>query len=66
MKKVLKFGSLLGLMLTIYPPVMFIMGDVELDRMKWAMGLGMVLWFVTAPFWINKKREDGRQETEGN
>jgi hypothetical protein len=54
MKKILKSGSLLGLMLTIYPPVMFYMGDVNLDRMKWAMGIGMLLWFVTAPFWINK------------
>ncbi|MFN3999283.1 hypothetical protein [Algoriphagus sp.] len=60
MKTLLKFGSLLGLMLTIYPPVMFYMGDVDLDRMKWSMGIGMVLWFVTAPFWINKSSAQGK------
>lgn len=56
MKMLLKFGSLLGLMFTIYPPILFFKGDMELDRMKWAMGIGMLLWFLTAPFWINKKQ----------
>lgn len=60
MKTFLKFGSLLGLMLTIYPPILFFMGDVDLDRMKWSMGIGMLLWFVTAPFWINKSVNNGQ------
>lgn len=60
MKTFLKFGSLLGLIFTIYPPIMFFMGDVDLDRMKWSMGIGMVLWFVTAPFWINKGSVQGK------
>ncbi|AMQ57784.1 hypothetical protein [Algoriphagus sanaruensis] len=66
MKTVLKFISLAGLIFTIYPPVLYFMGDASLDRMKLTMGIGMVLWMVTAPFWINKKKEDGRSEAEQN
>ena len=64
MKSVLKFISLLGLIFTIYPPILYFMGDATLDRMKISMGIGMVLWMVTAPFWINKKTIDGRPERE--
>ncbi|GMQ30235.1 hypothetical protein [Algoriphagus confluentis] len=64
MKTVLKFISLLGLIFTIYPPVLYFIGDASLDRMKFSMGIGMLLWMVTAPFWINKKMEDRRPEPE--
>jgi hypothetical protein len=33
------------------------LGKVEKDSMKVWMGIGMVLWLVTAPFWINKSAE---------
>ncbi|MFM7628886.1 MAG: hypothetical protein ACKO44_05160 [Algoriphagus sp.] len=54
MKILLKTGSFLGLALTIVPSLIFFTGDLELSHMKIYMGVGMVLWFVTAPFWINK------------
>jgi hypothetical protein len=54
MKILLKTGSFLGLALTIGPSLIFFTGDLELSQMKIYMGVGMVLWFVTAPFWINK------------
>jgi len=54
MKIPLKTGSFLGLALTIVPSLIFFTGDLELSQMKIYMGVGMVLWFVTAPFWINK------------
>jgi len=54
MKIPLKTGSFLGLALTIVPSIIFFTGDLELSQMKIYMGVGMVLWFVTAPFWINK------------
>lgn len=54
MKILLKTGSFLGLALTIVPSLIFFTGDLELSQMKVYMGVGMVLWFVTAPFWINK------------
>lgn len=54
MKILIKIGSFLGLALTIVPSLSFFTGDLELSQMKVYMGVGMVLWFVTAPFWINK------------
>jgi len=54
MKNLLKIASLIGLVLSILPPVLFFLGKMEMDPMKWTMGLGMVLWMVSAPFWINK------------
>ena len=64
MKNLLKLLSVVGLILSIVPPVMLFLGKMEMDSMKLWMGVGMVAWMVTAPFWINKKMEDGRLETE--
>ena len=57
MKILLKTGSFLGLALTLVPPIIFFVGNLELSLMKGYMGIGMALWFVTAPFWINKPSE---------
>lgn len=65
MKSVLKIASVIGLMLSIVPPVLFFLGNMDLDTMKLWMGIGMLAWMVTAPFWINKK-EDNRPKTEEN
>jgi hypothetical protein len=54
MKIIIKLGSFVSLVLTIVPSLIFFTGDLELSQMKIYMGVGMVLWFVTAPFWINK------------
>lgn len=66
MKNLYKIASGLGLILTIVPPVLFFMEKTDLDQMKLWMGIGMVIWMVTAPFWINKNKEDGRPKTEEN
>jgi hypothetical protein len=57
--------SILGLILSIVPSLLFFLGSMDLDSMKLWMGIGMVIWMVTAPFWINKK-EDRRTKTEEN
>ncbi len=56
MKNLLKIASGLGLVLTILPPVLFFLGNTDQAQMKLWMGIGMVIWMVTAPFWINKKQ----------
>jgi hypothetical protein len=57
MKAFLKVLSLIGLLLTMIPPVLVFMGKIELDTTKLLMAIGMFAWFVSAPFWINKKSE---------
>ncbi|MBC6366737.1 hypothetical protein [Algoriphagus sp. AK58] len=66
MKGLLKIASVIGLVLSIVPPVLFFLGQIELDSMKLCMGIGMLAWMVTAPFWINRQQEDRGPETEEN
>jgi hypothetical protein len=54
MKSLLKIASLIGLVLSIVPPILFFLGKTDLGQMKLGMGIGMAIWFVTAPFWINQ------------
>lgn len=54
MKNLLKLISLVGLALSIFPPILFFLGKMELSSMKLWMGIGMVVWMISAPFWINK------------
>ena len=60
MKNLLKLLSLVGLILSIVPPVMLFLGKMEMDSMKLWMGVGMVAWMVTAPFWINKSSQQSQ------
>jgi len=60
MKNLLKLLSLVGLILSIVPPVMLFLGKMEMDSMKLWMGVGMVVWMVTAPFWINKSSQQSQ------
>ena len=60
MKNLLKLLSVVGLILSIVPPVMLFLGKMEMDSMKLWMGVGMVAWMVTAPFWINKSSQQSQ------
>lgn len=54
MKILLKIASFAGLALSIVPPILLFLGKMEMGSMKLWMGAGMVVWMLTAPFWINK------------
>lgn len=51
-----KLVSYAGLLLTLVPSVLLLIGSSLLDGYNYQLlaTVGMVLWFVTAPFWINK------------
>ncbi len=55
MKMILKLISLIGLGLTLLPSFFVFSGLIELDPNKNLMILGTILWFITAPFWMNKR-----------
>lgn len=57
MKLILKLLSLIGLLLTALPPILFFMDQIELSSCKSLMVSGMICWFVSAPFWINSSKE---------
>jgi len=53
----LKIISYLALAGTIIPSILVFVGDMSLQTNKNIMTISMVVWFVTAPFWINRKAE---------
>ncbi len=55
MRSILKVISLVALIITIVPSVLVFTGTISLENNKLLMILGTLLWFASAPFWMNKK-----------
>ncbi|MFH5833680.1 hypothetical protein ACG2F4_06415 [Halalkalibaculum sp. DA3122] len=47
--------SLTGLALTLLPSVLVFLQELSLEDHKLYMIFGMVLWFITAPFWVKEQ-----------
>jgi hypothetical protein len=56
MKIILILISLVGLILTILPSLLVFTGRIEFSTHKDLMLLGTILWFISAPFWLNKSK----------
>ena len=54
MKLFLKSASLIGLGLTIIPAILVAAGNLSWTTHANLMTAGMILWFVSAPFWMKK------------
>lgn len=57
MQTILKILSYVGLLLTVVPSFLVFSGAIELSFHKTLMLIGMLLWFSTAPFWMNKRKQ---------
>lgn len=57
MKRILQFISLVGLLLTIIPPVIYFLGKMSHSNQNLYMLIGAILWFVSSIFWLGKKGE---------
>lgn len=57
MSSLLKLLSLVGLLLTLFPSILYFSGYLSADMHKLLMLIGTGLWFFTAPFWMNKSEE---------
>ncbi len=55
---ILKIISYLALAGTIIPSMLVFFGDMDLQTNKNIMTISMIIWFVTVPFWINKKVDE--------
>ncbi|MBN1294876.1 MAG: hypothetical protein JXB48_23775 [Candidatus Latescibacteria bacterium] len=56
MKQILITASFLGLLLTVAPSFMVLKGAIDWNLHAQLMFTGMILWFGTAPFWMNKEK----------
>jgi hypothetical protein len=52
---ILKIVSYLALAGTIIPSLLVFFGDMDIQLNKNIMFVSMIVWFATAPLWINKK-----------
>ena len=55
---IIKIISYLALAGTIIPSILVFTGGMDLQTNKYIMGICMIIWFITAPFWVNKKSEE--------
>lgn len=55
---VLKIISYLALAGTIMPSLLVFFSEMDIQTNKNIMAVSMVVWFVSAPFWINKKTDE--------
>ena len=49
MQNVLKIIGRVGLVLTILPSILYLLGMIDLGTVKWIMIAGTVMWLVSAP-----------------
>ncbi|MEO9477983.1 MAG: hypothetical protein ABJG41_20735 [Cyclobacteriaceae bacterium] len=61
MKILLKIISFIGLLFTIVPPFLVFYGVIEKSTHFTLMGIGVLLWFTTAPFWMKNPSLDNRE-----
>ena len=55
MKQLSLIISLVALCLTVFPALLFFSGRMELDTVKSIMTWATVAWFITTPFWMERK-----------
>jgi uncharacterized membrane protein len=55
MKILLSSLAFVGLLATVLPSILVCFGAIELGTHKTIMVIGMILWFVTAPFFMKRK-----------
>jgi hypothetical protein len=62
MRSILQIILLMALIALILPSVIFLAGQLGLDRVKWIMLVATVVWFFTATPWMWKDNGADRQE----
>lgn len=55
MRRILQGLSIVALALVTLPSVLYLTGSLGLDRVKWVMLLGTLLWFAVTPIWMERK-----------
>lgn len=54
MKTIIKICSYIGLGLTLVPSLLVFTGNITLELSKTLMLIGTVIWFISAPSWMNR------------
>lgn len=54
MNAITKVVSLVALLATVVPCILFFLGLVDHSAVKVAALVGTVVWFISTPFWMNR------------
>jgi hypothetical protein len=57
MKVLIKSISYISLGLTLIPSFFVFMGNMSLESSKMLTFIGTIIWFVSAPSWMNKAKK---------
>lgn len=57
MRTILKILSYGGLVLTILPSLLVLSGAMEFGSHYYWTLAGTLIWFITAPFWVDRKKK---------
>jgi hypothetical protein len=58
MRTLAKFVSLLGLLATVLPALFYLRGQLELTATHRWMLAAAVIWFASAPWWMDRNTSD--------
>jgi uncharacterized protein (DUF486 family) len=56
MTNLAKLGSLIGLMVTIVPCLLYFQEAISLDAVKTATLIGTAIWFAFTPLWMGRTK----------
>lgn len=57
-KYIVRICSFIGLVLTLIPSIMVFNGIIEKETHFNLMVVGLLLWFLSAPFWLKDSSPD--------
>ncbi len=64
MKSPLKLVSLLALLATILPSLLYFKGMMGHEAVKWITLTGTIVWFIATPLWMGRELPLGADEVE--
>lgn len=64
MNKIAPLISLLCLTAVVLPCILYFLGSISLDTVKWAALVGTIGWFAATPFWMGRQRPIDAAEVE--
>ncbi|RJP22298.1 MAG: hypothetical protein C4527_22005 [Candidatus Omnitrophota bacterium] len=64
MKILFRILSLVALIGTVLPSMLYCGGNMELDTVKWLMLCFTIVWFIITPLWMNQKPASADESQE--
>ena len=64
MNTISKIASLVALAITIVPSVLYFLGMLDIETMKWIALAGTIGWFIATPMWMGREPQADTSEAK--